>query len=128
MMAKSGYHRIGVELARRAGYHRLLRTLRAPYANSPQAARAYENLIFTYENSKKAVTGYLRGLKDSTIMSKKRSFENDFRARVRANPSLQAQYGNTWPEIERAERELASMSRQLRWQSFGGGSNLLRFA
>ena len=114
--------------ARLAGYDRLLRTLRARSANSPQAARAYENLIFTYENSKKAVTGYLRGLKDSTIMSKKRSFENDFRARVRANPSLQAQYGNTWPEIERAERELASMSRQLRWQSFGGGSNLLRFA
>ena len=127
-MAQMEYLRDVDYPARLAGYDRMLRTFRARSASSPQAARAYENVIFTYENSKKAVTGYLRGLTDSTIMGKKRAFETDFRARVRANPSLQAQYGNTWPEIERAERELAAMSRQLRWQSFGGGSNLLTFA
>jgi hypothetical protein len=106
----------------------MLRAFRARAAASPQAARGYENLIFSYENSKKAVTGYLRGLTDSTIMAKKRTFENDFRARVRANARLQAQYGSTWPEIERAERELKAMARQLQWQSFGGGSNLLGLA
>jgi hypothetical protein len=114
--------------ARLAGYDRMLRAFRARSASSTQAARSYENLIFSFENSKKAVTGYLRGLTDSTIMAKKRAFENDFRARVRADPRLQAQYGGTWPEIERAERELKAMARQLQWQSFGGGSNLLGFA
>jgi hypothetical protein len=127
-MAQMEYLRDVDYPARLATYDRLLRVFRARSASSPQAARVYENQIFSYENSKKAVTGYLRGLTDSTIMAKKRAFENDFRARVRANPGLQAQYGNTWPEIERAERELKAMARQLQWQSFGGGSNLLSLA
>src|SRR5207237_156023 len=114
--------------ARLAGYDRMLRSFHARAASSPAAARTYENLIFSYENSKKAVTGYRKGLVDSSIMAKKRTFENDFRARVRANAQLQAQYGNAWAEIERAERELTRMSRELRWQSFGGGSNLLTLA
>lgn len=113
---------------RLAQYDRLLRSYRARSATSPQAARQYENMIFSLENSKKAVTGYLRGLVDSTIMDRKRTFENDFRARVTANPRLRAQYGMAWTEIERAERELAAMSRQLQWQSFAGGSSLLTLA
>lgn len=113
---------------RLAQYDRLLRAYRARSAASPQAARQYENIIFSLENSKKAVTGYRRGLVDSTIMGRKRAFENDFRARVMANPRLRARYGTAWSEIERAERDLAAMSRQLQWQSFAGGSALLNLA
>jgi hypothetical protein len=109
-------------------YDRLIRVYKAAAASSPAAARQYENTIFSLENSKKAFTGYRRGLVDTAIMAKKRAFENDFRARVNANPRLRAQYGNAWREVERALREQASLTRQLQLQSFGGGSVLLNLA
>lgn len=109
-------------------YERLLHLYRAVSARSPQLARQVENTIFSLENSKKAVTGYRAGLLDSAIMAKKRSFENDFKARVDADPNLKRQYGNAWAEIERAQRELAGMYRRMQLQSFGGGSVLLNLA
>jgi len=127
-MAQMEYLRDVDYPARLAQYDRLLRSYHARSAASPQVARDYANVIFSLENSKKAVAGYRRGLVDSTIMAKKRQFENDFKTRVNANPRLRAQYANTWPEIERAERELTAMARQLQWQSFGGGSALLNLA
>lgn len=111
-----------------AQYERLLRTYKTLAASSPQAARQYENIIFSLENSKKAVTGYRRGLVDTAIMAKKRAFENDFRARVNADPRLRRLYGNAWTEVERSQRELAGITRQVQLQSFGGGSALLNFA
>ncbi len=114
--------------ARLAQYDRLLGTYRVLSSRSPEAARLYENTIFSLENSKKAVTGYRRGLVDSAIMAKKRAFESDFRARVNANARLRAQYVTSWSEVERAQRELAAMSKELTWQSFGGGSTLLNLA
>ncbi|HMC57233.1 MAG TPA: S46 family peptidase [Gemmatimonadaceae bacterium] len=114
--------------SRLAGYDRLLTILRARSAASPEAARQYENTIFSLANSKKAVTGYRVGLVDSAIMAKKLAFERDFRARVTRDARLNAQYGNTWAEIERSERELKALSTQLQWNSFGGGSSLLNIA
>jgi hypothetical protein len=114
--------------SRLAGYDRLLRIWHALADASPQAARQYQNAIFSYENSKKAVTGYRAGLLDSAIMARKRAFERDFRRRIDANPALRAQYGTAWDEIARAEKELATFARNLQWQSFGGGSNLLNIA
>lgn len=113
---------------RLAGYDRLLRIFHTLSARSAEGQRRYQNLIFGYENSKKAVTGYLAGLEDSTIMARKRSFERDFRRRVEASPTLRAKYGTAWDEIARAEKELATIAPRLQWQSFGGGSTLLNFA
>ena len=114
--------------ARLAGYDRLLRIWHALAAVSPEAARTYQNNIFSYENSKKAVTGYRAGLLDSAIMARKRAFERDFRRRVEGDPALRAKYGTAWDEIARAEKEMTSFARNLQWQSFGGGSNLLNIA
>jgi hypothetical protein len=114
--------------ARLAGYERLLAIWHALAAQSPAAARAYQNNIFSYENSKKAVTGYRAGLLDSAIMARKRAFERDFRRRVEADPALRAKYATAWDEIARAQKELASFATALRWQSFGGGSSLLNLA
>jgi hypothetical protein len=113
---------------RLAAYDRMLRIFHALAAQSPEEARRYQNLIFGYQNSQKAVTGYLAGLEDSSIMAKKRAFERDFRRRIDANPTLRAKYGNAWDEIARAEKELASIAPELQWESFGGGSTLLNIA
>lgn len=113
---------------RLAGYDRLLTIFEKLSAQSPAEARAYQNLIFGYANSKKAVTGYLAGLRDSSIMARKRAFERDFRRRIEANAQLRARYGAAWDEIARAEKEEAPLARQLEYHGFGGGSNLLNDA
>lgn len=114
--------------AQLAGYKRSLAAYKALAARSPAAAREYQNTIFSLENSQKAVSGYRAGLLDSVIMARKRAFERDFRARVNADPRLRAEYGQTWAAIERAQKEQASFAPLLRWQSFGGGSQLLNMA
>jgi hypothetical protein len=114
--------------SRLAGYDRLLKIWKTRAEQSADAKRAYQNLIFSYENSKKAVTGYRVGLVDPEIMARKRAFERDFRRRIDATPALKAKYGGAWDEIARAEKELASFAKERQWESFGGGSRLLSLA
>ncbi len=112
---------------RLAGYDRMLSVYK-PLAATPEGTRAYQNLIFSLENSKKAVTGYRVGLLDSAIMSQKRAFERDFRRRIDSDEVLRAKYGGTWSAIAEAVREQKTIAPQLLWPSFGGGSNLLAWA
>lgn len=111
-----------------ASYKRALGIYDQLAKSDTSAARRYQNDVFGVANSQKAVTGYRTGLLDTLSMAKKRAFEQEFRARIAADPKLQAQYGNTWDEIARAQRELATFSPQLRYRSFGGNSTLLNLA
>jgi hypothetical protein len=113
---------------RLAGYDRMLGVYKPLASMSPEGARAFQNLIFSLENSKKAVTGYRVGLLDSTIMSQKRAFERDFRRRIESDEVLRAKYAGTWGAIQTAIREQKTLAPQLLWPSFGGGSNLLNWA
>jgi hypothetical protein len=106
--------------AQLSSYDRNLAVLRELAQRDEQTRRAVENDIFSLENSKKAVTGYLSGLQDSTIMAKKRAFERDFRARIAKDPKLRARYGASWDAIATAQRQLAALAKQQRWYSFGG--------
>jgi hypothetical protein len=110
-----------------AAYKRALAIYAQLAQTDTSAARRYQNDVFGVANSQKAVTGYRAGLLDTLSMAKKRAFEQEFRARVAADPRLQAQYGGTWDAIARAQQELASFSPQLRYRGFGGGSTLLQF-
>jgi peptidase S46-like protein len=105
--------------AQLSSYERNLAVLRELAQRDEQTRRAVENDIFSLENSKKAVTGYLSGLQDSSIMAKKRTFERDFRRRVAADPKLRARYGASWDEIATAQRQLAALAKPQRWYSFG---------
>jgi hypothetical protein len=113
---------------RLAGYDRLLSVYKPLATASAAGARAYQNLVFTLENSKKAVTGYRAGLLDSAIMAKKRAFERDFRRRVDADEVLRAKFGGTWAAIDAAVREQKTLAPKLLWPGFGGGSTLLGWA
>jgi hypothetical protein len=76
---------------------------------NPEAKLKYMNTIFGLENSRKAVTGYLEGLKDRIIMAKKKDFENKFKAAVKGNPELNREYGDPWSEISKYQAELNSI-------------------
>jgi len=111
-----------------AAYKRSLATYAELARSDTSAARRYQNDVFGVANSQKAVTGYRAGLLDTASMAKKRAFEQELRARIAADPKLQAQYGGTFDAIANAQRELGSFSPQLRYYGFGGGSNLMQLA
>src|SRR5215210_3214737 len=111
-----------------AAYKRALTIYSELEKTDTSAARRYQNDVFSIANSQKAVTGYRTGLLDTLSMAKKRAFERDLRARIAADPRLQAEYGGAWDAIAAAQRELATFNPQLRYQGFGGGSTLLGMA
>jgi Peptidase S46 len=71
---------------------------------SPEAARQVGTQIFGVENSIKAVTGYLSGLKDKEAMARIAAAERDLRARVAQDPKLATSAGESWGKIEAATR------------------------
>ncbi len=111
-----------------AAYQRSLDVYAELAKRDTSAARRYQNQVFGNANSLKAVTGYRTGLLDSLQMARKIAFEREFRARIAADPRLQAEYGGAWDAIAAAQRELATFNPQLRFQGFGGGSRLLTLA
>src|SRR5438067_3908697 len=111
-----------------AAYKRALAIYAELARTDTSAARRYQNDVFGVANSQKAVTGYRAGLLDTASMAKKRAFEQELRARIAADPRLQAQYAGTFDAIASAQRELATFNPQLRYYGFGGGSTLLQLA
>ncbi len=69
----------------------------------PDKHLEYMNQIFGVANSRKAVNGYLGGLRDPYLMAKKMDFEKKFRNAVVANGSLEKKYGDPWTEIAQQE-------------------------
>jgi len=110
--------------AQLAIYKRALGIYRETIAHDSAAARRFQNQIFSIENSQKAVGGYLAGLVDSARMAQKRALENEFRARINADPALRARYGRTFDAIAAAQRELGTMARQSRNYGFGPSATL----
>ena len=120
--------------AQLAGYQRVLAEYKAIEQIDPTAERRFQNNVFGLENSRKAVTGYRAGLIDSSYMSAKRAFEREFRARLAADPKMEARYGSVYAAIDAAQRELATFDAQRRYRSYGlrsyagGGSRLLNMS
>ena len=110
-----------------AALARQIRAFKALSAQSEENKRTYENAVFSAENSQKAITGYLAGLQDSSIMARKRAFERDLRTRVANDPKLRAEYAAAWGQVEGAQRELGTMGKQLRYYPLSG-STLLNYA
>jgi hypothetical protein len=109
------------------GLETRLELLRSLAAESPEAARRYETTILGAENAFKAYTGYLTGLLDETIMSRKRAFEEDFRSRIKADPELDERFGGAWDAIADAQLELATFATPARYYDLDG-STLLDYA
>ncbi len=64
-----------------------------------------ETQILNMENSRKAFQGFLDGLRNDRILAIKRAAEEDFRARIEADPELQERYGPVFDRLDEISRE-----------------------
>jgi hypothetical protein len=106
-----------LEYARDIQYPRtvsLLETLSNMYKEmlkkDPSRKAELEDRIFGFDNSLKAITGILEGLRDPVLMQRKRDFEKNFKAAVDADPNLKEKYGDLWNKIAGIRKQLAEIS------------------
>jgi hypothetical protein len=88
----------------------------------------YMNQIFGVANSIKAITGYLGGLRDPYLMTKKRDFEKKFRNAVMDSPELKAKYGDPWGDIAKYETEQRQLLNEVIPYSYNGRSQYFSLA
>lgn len=80
---------------------------------SPEAERGVRQQLFGFDNSLKAYTGQLGGLRDTLLVGRKIAWEADLRRAVMADPDLRTEYGDVWARIsdlQRAKVPLAQRS------------------
>ncbi len=68
------------------------------------APRQARDAIFSYNNSIKAYTGRLAGLRDQSLFAEKQAQEKSLREAVAADADLAAKYGEAWDKIAAAQR------------------------
>ena len=86
-------------------------------AQGTEQTRQAASMIFGLQNSLKAIQGRYQGLLDKNVMDKKRKEDEDFRARVMANPEWKKAYGGAWDAIAEATRKAASRARERAYRS-----------
>jgi hypothetical protein len=74
-----------------------------------EAERQIKSHIFRNENGIKALSGMLRGLKDTALMKKKSDDEASLRKAIEADPKLVADYGDAFAKIASVQKEYARM-------------------
>ncbi len=96
--------------------------LKAYSARGPEQARQAGSQIFGLENGRKAYEGRYEGLMDKNLVAKKQSDEDDFRAKVAANPQWKSEFGSAWDEINGATTKSATRMKE---QYFHGTDSTL---
>jgi hypothetical protein len=104
--------------------------------NAENKRVAHENLLFM-QNSYKAYTGFLAGLRDPNLMSRKRAEEARLRAAVDRNAELKQKYGDVWNKVAGAYQSYREFFKQYMMLEafairgsdlFGIARNVLRYA
>ncbi len=87
--------------------------LHAYAARGPEEERAVRGQIFGVENSLKAYTGQLGGLRDTLLMGRKIKWESGFQQAVGADPNLESVYGEVWARLAAVAAEKAGLYAKL---------------
>ena len=80
--------------------------------NNPERKTKLQDRLFSFENSKKAYTGMLKGLRSPVLMQRKRDFEQNFKIAVQSDDELNEKYGDLWGKIEESRSELKKYSNE----------------
>lgn len=108
----------------------MVKALLAYSAKSAEDKRVAVDNLLSQQNSYKAYTGFLAGLRDPKLMELKRREEAELRAAVAKNPKLVEAYGDAWDQLAAAYKEYAEFYKPywLLESSATLGSDLLRIA
>ena len=74
-------------------------------AGSAENKRVAQEHLLSLQNSLKAYTGFLAGLRDPELMARKRDEEKTLRAAVESDARRKQQWGTTWDEVAAAYTE-----------------------
>ena len=106
-----------------------IKLLREYSKQSAEHARVAHDLIFSFENSFKAISGEQQGLRDAALMQRKAEQEKKLREAVARSPKLSKEAGGVWEEVARAYRAWAPQSAAYTMLEGGPlGSSLFRIA
>ncbi|MEP6714367.1 MAG: S46 family peptidase [Terriglobia bacterium] len=83
----------------------------------PEQERKATTQIFGLQNSVKAYEGRYKGLMNANVMATKQKSEDDFRAKVNANPQWKREFAGAWDEIAAAEKKAASRAKEQYFRS-----------
>ncbi|MEK7743913.1 MAG: S46 family peptidase, partial [Elusimicrobiota bacterium] len=100
--------------SRLKAYRTRIQALRDFAARGPEAERRAKDRLFGYENGLKALTGYLQGLREPSLMARKTEDEKSLRAQAAMRPALSAEAG-AWERIALAQRELSARHKEAAW-------------
>jgi hypothetical protein len=85
-------------------YKEQLQALKSFASRSAENARRAKRVIFSLENSLKAVTGEQAGLLDKDLMARKLQEEEKLQQGVARDPNKKQKFGDPWAEIARAQQ------------------------
>ena len=99
-------------------------------AESPENEREAQSDVFGLQNSFKAVTGYLGGLKDKELMAGKAADEKSLQQFVSSDPKRKQEFGDPWAQISQAVDVQKQTYKQLLYLDLMGGfrGDLARYA
>ncbi|MGK0303897.1 MAG: hypothetical protein ACI89X_004797 [Planctomycetota bacterium] len=80
-------------------YENAIKRMKERAATDAAFEKDNRSKILGYENSRKALQGYLDGLSNARIMAIKSKAEADLRAEVAKRPELQEKYGDAWDKM-----------------------------
>ena len=72
-------------------------------ARLPENARVADDALFGTRNGRKRQIGALQSLQDPATIAQKQAQETALRAKIAADPTLQAAYGDAWDQEKRAD-------------------------
>ena len=108
----------------------LIRTLEKYSAQSPENERIAHDNLFSQQNSYKAYTGFLAGLRNPKIMELKRAEERKLRDAVEADADRRARFASAWHAVAGAYQKFRDYYKSYWLLEFSPhrGSDLLRIA
>jgi hypothetical protein len=110
----------------------MIKALQAFGAESGENRRVAGDDLLSAQNSYKAYTGFLAGLRDKQLMARKLDEEQTLRAAVNADPEKQKRFGQAWDRIAAAYRQFQPYSKEYSLTTpifselFGIARNVLR--
>ncbi len=81
-------------------------------ARLPENARVSKDKLFGIQNTRKLLTGALQSLQDPATLAAKLAQEDALRAKIAADPSLQAADGTAWAKLDAADTALKALQTQ----------------